>query len=41
MKKKLSIKKPEKLQTPQGRKYLAGILVFLLGIFIEAFKLGS
>ena len=34
MKKKISIKTPETLQTPQGRKYLAVILVFLLGIFI-------
>ena len=34
MKKKLSLKTPEKLKTPQGRRYLAVILTFLLGIFI-------
>jgi len=34
MNKKLSLKTPEKLKTPQGRRYLAVILTFLLGIFI-------
>jgi uncharacterized protein YlxW (UPF0749 family) len=34
MKKKLKVKSSSKLKTPQGRRYLAVILTFLLGIFI-------
>ena len=34
MNKKLALKTPEKLKTPQGRRYLAISLTFLLGILI-------